>query len=87
MIVDIHRHLVDMGFFTEAYWKGFAKMALPILKRMGVDADIDTVIRDIFPVYFDPDGEKHVAAMEEGGLTAGEVDMILGRNAASLLSL
>ena len=68
MIVDIHRHLVDLGFNSETYWNSFARMALPILKRMGVDADIDMVVKDIFPVYFDPSGEKHIAAMDEAGI-------------------
>ena len=65
MIIDIHRHLVDRDWFSNNYWVGFAKMALPILKRMGVDADIDMIITNILPVYYDTTGEKHVAAMEE----------------------
>lgn len=89
MIVDIHRHLVDMGFYAEVYWKSFARMALPILKRMGVDADIDTVVKDIFPVYFDPSGEKHIAAMEEAGiektvLLLFDTGLLLGEGAVSI---
>jgi uncharacterized protein len=68
MIIDIHRHLVDKGFYADIYWKSFAKMALPILKRMGVDADIEMIINNIVPVYLDTDGEKHIAAMEEAGI-------------------
>jgi predicted TIM-barrel fold metal-dependent hydrolase len=68
MIIDIHRHPVDRGWFSDGYWKGFAKMALPILKRMGVEADIDMIVNTILPVYYDTTGEKHIAAMEEAGI-------------------
>lgn len=68
MIIDIHRHTVDRGLFSDNYWRGFARMALPILKRMGIEADIDMFINNIVPVYFDPTGEKHIAAMEEAGI-------------------
>lgn len=50
MIVDIHRHLVDKDFFPDIYWRSFARMTLPILKRMGVDADIDIVIEKNLPI-------------------------------------
>lgn len=68
MIVDIHRHLVNRGVFPDIYWRSFARMALPILKRMGVDTDINTIIENILPVYYDSDGERHIAAMEEAGI-------------------
>ncbi|MBN1573555.1 MAG: hypothetical protein JW984_10205 [Deltaproteobacteria bacterium] len=68
MTIDIHGRLVDERFFAEVYWRGFAKMALPIIKRMDVDADVDTVVKDIFPVCFDKDGRKHVAAIKEAGI-------------------
>lgn len=68
MIIDIHRHTLDRRYFSDNYWKGFAKMALPILKRMGVQADVDMIINNILPVYYDTTGEKHIAAMEEAGI-------------------
>ena len=68
MIIDIHRHILDKGYFSDSYWKGFARMAIPILRRLGVQADVDMVVKDIVPVYFDPTGEKHIAAMEEAGI-------------------
>jgi len=68
MIVDIHRHALAESYFHDNYWKGFARMALPILKRMGVDATVEMIIHDIVPVYFDPDGDKHIAAMDEAGI-------------------
>ncbi|MBN2225372.1 MAG: amidohydrolase [Deltaproteobacteria bacterium] len=68
MIIDIHRHILDRGYFSDNYWRGFARMALPILRRMGVQADVDMIINDILPVYYDTTGEKHLAAMEEAGI-------------------
>ncbi len=68
MIIDIHRHTLDRGYFSDNYWRGFARMALPILKRMGVQADVDMIINNILPVYYDTTGEKHIAAMEEAGI-------------------
>jgi predicted TIM-barrel fold metal-dependent hydrolase len=68
MIIDIHRHIVDRGYFSDNYWRGFARMALPILERMGVRADVDMIIDNILPAYYDTTGEKHLAAMEEAGI-------------------
>jgi hypothetical protein len=89
MIIDIHRHPVDRGFFSDNYWKGFARMALPILKRMGVEADIDMIINNILPVYYDTTGEKHIAAMEEAGidmtvLFAFDTGLMVGEPAVSI---
>lgn len=89
MIIDIHRHPLDKGYFSDNYWRGFARMALPILKRMGVEADIDMVINNIVPVYYDTTGEKHIAAMEEAGidmtvLFAFDTGLMVGEPAVSI---
>jgi predicted TIM-barrel fold metal-dependent hydrolase len=68
MIIDIHRHGLADGWFSDYYWRGFARMAIPILRRMGTEATIEMVIKNIVPVYFDPTGEKHIAAMDEAGI-------------------
>ena len=68
MIIDVHRHIVDKNFYSDKYWRGLAQLAAPILKRMGADMTLDAIIENIFPVYYDTDGEKHIAAMDEAGV-------------------
>ena len=68
MIIDVHRHIIDRDFFSDHYWRSFARMALPILRRMGVEADIDMVVDSIMPAYFDAEGGRHIEAMDEAGI-------------------
>jgi hypothetical protein len=68
MIIDIHRHALSATWQSENYWDSFVRMALPILRRMGIDADAEMVKKNIIPIYFDTDGERHVAAMQEAGI-------------------
>lgn len=70
MIIDAHCHLVDERWLPRRWWEGFAKVAIPVLKRMGMkDVTPEFVIQNLMPaLYFDPTGERQLKAMEEAGI-------------------
>ncbi len=68
MIIDIHRHIVGEGFFSEKFWKGYARMVIQYFKRWGIDTDVAMILANIVPTHYDVDGEKHIAAMSEAGI-------------------
>lgn len=68
MIVDIHRHLVAREWFSEGFWRGFARMIRRELENAGLPATIESVIDDVFPLYFDIEGERHLAQMQAAGI-------------------
>jgi predicted TIM-barrel fold metal-dependent hydrolase len=70
MIVDAHCHLVDRDWLPQRWWDGLVKVAIPVLEKMGMtNVTPDMVLNDILPaMFFDPTGEKQLAAMEEAGI-------------------
>ena len=68
MIIDIHRHAVAKNWESDNFWNGLARMIVPIVKRMGLEADIEMVVNDIFSGLYDVDGEKHLAQMETASI-------------------
>lgn len=70
MIIDAHCHLADGKWISRGWWEGLAKVAVPVLKKMGMaDATVDGIIEGVLPgVIFDPTGEKQLAAMDEAGI-------------------
>ena len=70
MIIDAHCHLVDEKWLPRKWWEGVAKVAIPVLKKMGMaEVTVSQVIEQIMPgLYFDPTGEKQLAAMDEAGI-------------------
>ncbi len=70
MVIDAHCHVVDEKWLPRKWWEGLAKVAIPVLKKMGMgDVTVDQVIGQVFPaLYFDPTGEKQLAAMDDAGI-------------------
>ena len=70
MIVDAHCHLVDLDWLPMKWWEGLAKVAIPVLAKMGMTGMTEQMVIDqILPsMFFDPEGEKQLAAMEEAGI-------------------
>ena len=63
MIIDTHRHLVAHEWFSDRFWQGFARMAMVVLKQMGMDPNPQILADQVLPLIFDPDGERHLAEM------------------------
>lgn len=68
MIIDIHRHLVAKEWYSENFWKSYARMIHQITSRMGYSFSIESVQSKIFPRYFDTTGEIHLEQMEKAGI-------------------
>jgi len=89
MIIDIHRHIVDRTWQSEHYWRSFASTILPILKRIGRPATIESIVEEILPLNWDTDGSKHLERMDEGGIDkavifAFDVGLIAGEPAVGI---
>ncbi len=68
MIIDIHRHFVAKEWFSENFWKNYARIIQQITMRMGRPLSYEDVQAKVFPKYFDTDGEKHLEQMEQAGI-------------------
>ncbi|MEW6261446.1 MAG: amidohydrolase family protein [Thermodesulfobacteriota bacterium] len=70
MIIDAHCHLVDEKWLPQRWWEELAKVAVNVLRKMGMtDVTTESVIRDLLPAFFyDPTGERQLKNMEEAGL-------------------
>jgi len=68
MIIDIHRHVVAKEWYSEKFWKGYARMICLIVSRKGLPFSVESVQTKIFPKYFDTTGEKHLEQMEKAGI-------------------
>lgn len=68
MIIDIHRHLVAKEWYSEKFWKGYARMIYLIVSRRGLPFSVESVQTKIFPKYFDTTGENHLEQMEKAGV-------------------
>lgn len=68
MIIDIHRHVVAKEWYSEKFWKGYARMIYLIVSRRGLPFSVESVQTKIFPKYFDTTGEKHLEQMEKAGI-------------------
>ena len=58
MIIDIHRHLVAKEWYSENFWKSYARMIQMNTSRMGLPFSIESVQTKIFPMYFDINRRK-----------------------------
>ena len=75
MIIDAHCHLINGDWLPEKWWLGLAKVAVPVLEKMGMTGITEeAVLNDILPAFFfDPTGDKQLAAMEEAGIDMAAV--------------
>jgi predicted TIM-barrel fold metal-dependent hydrolase len=68
MIIDIHRHMAAKEWFSENYWKSYARMVHQIILHRGLPFSREDIQTKIFPLYFDITGEKHLEQMEKAGI-------------------
>jgi len=68
MIIDIHRHFVAKDWFSENFWRNYARIIQQITSRMGRSFSFEDIQAKVFPPYFDTDGEKHLEQMEKAGI-------------------
>jgi len=70
MIVDMHCHLADEKWLPRSWWESLAKIAIPILKKAGMDnLTQESLINDLFPAaLYDPTGERQIQCMDEAGI-------------------
>jgi predicted TIM-barrel fold metal-dependent hydrolase len=68
MIIDIHRHFVAYNWFSENFWRNYARIIQQITSRMGRSFSFEDIQAKVFPLYFDTDGEKHLEQMEKAGI-------------------
>ncbi len=75
MIIDAHCHLAHKDWLPMKWWEGLAKLAAPMLEKMGMPGmDTETIIQDVMPgLLFDPGAEKQLAAMDEAGINRAVV--------------
>ncbi len=70
MIVDTHCHVWARSWMPENWWIGLAEVVQAIFRERG-QADvpsIDVIIENVFQAYWDPEGDKLVASMDEAGI-------------------
>ena len=68
MIIDIHRHFVAKDWFSENFWRNYARIIQQITSRMGRSFAFEDIQAKVFPLYFDTTGEKHLEQMEKAGI-------------------
>ena len=70
MIIDAHCHLTRKDWLPYKWWTELARVAVPVLKKMGIaEATPEMVIENIFPqMVFDAGGERQLAIMDEAGI-------------------
>ena len=68
MIIDIHRHMVACDWFSENFWRNYARIIQQITAHMGRPLFFEDIKAKVFPSYFDTDGEKHLEQMEKAGI-------------------
>jgi predicted TIM-barrel fold metal-dependent hydrolase len=68
MIIDIHRHFVAEDWFSENFWRNYARMIHQIILRRGSLFSREDIQTKVFPLYFDITGEKHLEQMEKAGI-------------------
>ena len=69
MIIDTHCHVWTRSWLPEKWWVGLAEVVQGIFRDRGQDAPaVDVIIDNIFSTYWDPDGDKLVASMDDAGI-------------------
>ena len=68
MIVDMHYHVLADGWWPEEIWEVFGGVYARGLKEMGIEMTAADVKRNIFAGFWDPNGEKLIAEMDETGI-------------------
>lgn len=73
MIIDMHRHFVAREWYSENFWKGYARMTQQTSSGMGVPIPLEFIQTQIIPTIFDISGEKHLEQMDKAGIDKSAV--------------
>lgn len=68
MIIDIHRHFVSREWFSDNFWNGYSRMIQQVMAGMGLKTSLESIQKDIFPMMYDTDGQKHLEQMKHAGI-------------------
>ena len=68
MIVDVHYHLVVEDWLPDIWWNEISKVYARVLKAMGMEMTVSDIKKNILGTFWDPDGEKLIAEMDEAGI-------------------
>jgi predicted TIM-barrel fold metal-dependent hydrolase len=68
MIVDVHYHPVIEDWHSDQWWQTIGTVYVHALKSMGMETNLEAVRQDILETFWDPDGSKLVAEMDEAGI-------------------
>lgn len=88
MIIDIHYHIADKGWWSEKFWDGLAVFMGGFLAKKGVGLSVKEVKSTLFHPFWDPTGEILLRHMDEAGidktvLLACDFGLTFGREAIS----
>jgi len=89
MIVDVHYHLLVEDWLPEAWWQSICQVYHNVLKAMGMAMAMEEIRRNILDTFWDPDGEKLIAEMNESGIDKTVIlpqdfEMPMGKPRASI---
>ena len=68
MVIDVHYHLLVEDWLPEAWWVAIAQVYVNALKAMGMEMTVEDVKANILGGFWDPEGDKLVAQMDESGI-------------------
>lgn len=68
MIIDVHYHLLVEDWLPEAWWDAITQVYVNALKAMGMEMTIEDVRANVLGNFWDPEGDKLVAQMDESGI-------------------
>jgi hypothetical protein len=70
MIIDAHVHIWSEDWCPAAFWDGLAERMAAVRKKKGEreNTTVREVKKNLFPAYWDPDGSKLIAEMDDAGI-------------------
>ncbi|MBI4772697.1 MAG: amidohydrolase family protein [Deltaproteobacteria bacterium] len=68
MVIDVHYHPLTEGWLSEGWWKTISAVYIQALKARGMDMSEEAVRGAVLATFWDPDGSKLVAEMDDAGI-------------------
>ncbi len=68
MIIDVHYHPLIEGWHSDEWWRTIGTVYIDGLRSMGMKMTLEGVRENILETFWDPDGSKLVAEMDEAGI-------------------
>ena len=68
MVIDVHYHLLVEDWLPEAWWDVITIIYVNALKEMGMEMTKEAVKTNILDNFWDPEGDKLVAQMDDAGI-------------------